>query len=245
MPWIKDINNEPKYSPSDYVKEELPTWNEIYNEFWLKKIFTYDNFITDDNKLDSYWKIPYRKYLLGLICNQFNKNLFEDGKMDYVIKKLNDYINKNDNVNPDIKSSLIKQIRFFLFINMDPISDDILIKYKSNKESKPVIYTFGDIASNPFITNTRNRIDLTSKSIEIISILASFILDINGEEYVYIPYQSEDGIYKYLFDVMMEDYINYFEGSSIGWKDENGNIINDDINNATTGCVGSGFDPAL
>ena len=44
---------------------------------------------------------------------------------------------------------------------------------------------------------------------------------------------------------MMEDYINYFEGSSIGWKDENGNIINDDINNATTGCVGSGFDPAL
>ena len=54
----------------------LPTWNEIYNEFYLNKIFTYES--SKHKELDTYWQRPRRKILLAFICNQLNKMIFED-----------------------------------------------------------------------------------------------------------------------------------------------------------------------
>lgn len=63
---------------SKYCKEELPTWDEIYNEFWINKIFVYDPNDPEHQVEDPYWKRPRRKILLMLICNQLNKMMEED-----------------------------------------------------------------------------------------------------------------------------------------------------------------------
>ena len=87
MPWNKDINGDPKYDLSVYAKEELPTWSEVYNEFYKQKMFSYS--ITDPSQqtIDPYWKIPHMKYIIMTVCNQFNKMIFEDGYKDEIIKK--------------------------------------------------------------------------------------------------------------------------------------------------------------
>ena len=80
MPWIKDDNNEDKYIASEFTKEELPTWNEVYNE-WYKKyrddLYTFK--AERDTEIDTYWKIPKKLFLLATVCNQFNKMISEDG----------------------------------------------------------------------------------------------------------------------------------------------------------------------
>ena len=77
MPWMVDKNGEEYYKASMYVKEELPTWNEVYNVWYKQKMFTFDS-EKDSKPIDPYWKIPVKKYLLATVCNQFNKMIFED-----------------------------------------------------------------------------------------------------------------------------------------------------------------------
>ena len=55
MPWIKDSNNEDKYIASKYAKEELPTWNEVYNEWYIKYKDDLYTFKTERNtEMDTY-----------------------------------------------------------------------------------------------------------------------------------------------------------------------------------------------
>lgn len=92
MTWIKDDNGDNKFIPSLYTKRELPTWSEIYYEFYKGNVFSYD--INNDmhHEYDRYWKTVHkRKVLLAKICNQFNKMIFEDG----IKENLLDYINNN------------------------------------------------------------------------------------------------------------------------------------------------------
>ena len=80
---------------SIYVKEDLPTWSEVYYEFYKNKTFSFDH--EDDNQLndiDKYWKIPRRKVLLATVANQFNKMLYEDGYSDKFMTFLNNNITK-------------------------------------------------------------------------------------------------------------------------------------------------------
>ncbi|MCM1220104.1 MAG: hypothetical protein NC548_37000, partial [Lachnospiraceae bacterium] len=65
MPWVLDENGNKKYTPSIYAKEELPTWNEFYNEFYKSGNYTYDGG-KDVFEIDPYWKIPRKKYLLAV-----------------------------------------------------------------------------------------------------------------------------------------------------------------------------------
>lgn len=76
------------YSPSKYVKEELPTWAEIH-EWHDGKWTTYDP-VCDMEDKDFYWKIPIRLKLLALCCNQFNKMILEDGYDSKISKLLKD-----------------------------------------------------------------------------------------------------------------------------------------------------------
>lgn len=89
MPWIQNPDGSREYKLSIFAKEELPTWDEIYNEWYKSDHLFYDPDDVNDQKEDLYWKIPHKVYLLLTICNQFNKMIYEDGYRDYIIKMIN------------------------------------------------------------------------------------------------------------------------------------------------------------
>jgi hypothetical protein len=62
---------------SRWSKEDLPTWSQFMNEFYLKKIYFYD--VRDTPERDPYWLINKRQLILALACNQLNKMIIEDG----------------------------------------------------------------------------------------------------------------------------------------------------------------------
>lgn len=69
-----------------YVKEDLPTYSELYNEFWLKDYWVSRSFEPHDPKwqeLDPYWEIPRYKVLLATACNQFNKMMYIDKSVNF------------------------------------------------------------------------------------------------------------------------------------------------------------------
>ena len=74
MPWVEENGNH-FYKASPFIKEALPTWDEIYNEFYKKKITKYLE--GKDTELDHYYQVPRNKILVAFMCNQLNKMLFE------------------------------------------------------------------------------------------------------------------------------------------------------------------------
>lgn len=187
MPWIKDSNDEDKYIASKFAKEELPTWNEVYNE-WYKKykddLYTYRT--ERDTEIDTYWKIPKKKYLLAAVCNQFNKMIFED--------KL------------DIEYTL--DLRFALY----PDFQDQYI------DEFPTIYTFKNPRGNenPFITLSQRHLIIENEDCEMVILYKN-----NSSEMQKI---DDINTMNCIVEKFMQPFINYFE-NGIGWKDENGNII--------------------
>lgn len=190
MPWIKDSNNEYKYIASKYTKEELPTWNEVYNEWYIKYKDDLYTFKTErDTEMDTYWNIPKKKYLLAVICNQFNKMISED---NFHIEEIEDIYN----------------IHFSLYsYNTDLFRDG----------STP-IYSFKNPRGNenPFITSSpRNYI---SKDGDCVMVL-------QYTSYSSTSYEIDCDIMNNIVNQLMKPLIDYFE-NGIGWKDEDGNIIN-------------------
>jgi hypothetical protein len=91
----------------------------------------------------------------------------------------------------------------------------------------------------------RQHINIADDSIEYMELLVSFIFETSeGIPYAFIPspVKSKE-LYMYAILCLMGNYIRYFEGAGIGWKDKDGNLIDNDSSN--TKCVGTGFDPAL
>lgn len=240
MPWVKDENGERKYKVSIYAKEELPTWDEIYNEFWKKKIFHYKKDIAEHQELDLYWKVPRRRYLLGIMCNQFNKTLFEDKMRQKILKVLN-----NGVIN--IPNGKIIDIRFLCefedFTNVididvqkqNIVANDLFLYYmEMNNVGKiypPPIYTFTlpSKEKNPFIINKEGvrRVDLTSDSRELM-LFPLLLVDVNGNQNLFTPVPpilDTEGVSEHtksfnaILDIMMQPYKEYFE-DGIGWKDE-------------------------
>lgn len=235
MPWIDPITNQPVYSPSDsdkstmdlkyvpsiYAKEELPTWAEVYEEFYLGKQFTYDPNNKFDQIMDHYWKIPHKKYLIATVCNQFNKMILEDGYKDDIIKELSSTIHPN-----------ISDIRFYC-------------NQESSVNNTNVIYTFPlpSGKSNPFIIPNNNyiRYDIT-KYIGDMRIFPILTFSFNEDENPYIPQYDKIQLCIDIINIMIKPFKEYFEGE-IGWKNKNGELI--ESNNGTTHDIGSRCDPAL
>ena len=136
MPWTTDQNGDAIYEPSIYAKEELPTWNEIYNEFYKKEYYRDRSIDPEDqrwNEIDPYWNIPRYKYLLGTVCNQFNKMLFEDG---YRIKIM-DKLAEQGILVYDTGDSAIVDIIF----TCDPFTGDDDLPHYDSLNKAPTIYT--------------------------------------------------------------------------------------------------------
>lgn len=225
MPWINE-NGERKYKVSLYCKEELPTWDELYNKFFKGQIFIYDPNNPDHQKLDPYWKRPERKMLLAWACNQLNKMIYEDG---VAIKQFME----------DKYGATCYTVDFIL-IQCDESGnidfDDTVERYFQVEDGPPEIYTCKLPSTNEYSIFTSKHphcdIDDLKKSLSISCFLHNEIgiTQFNGEKL------------QEIIAFVLKDVIIYFE-NGIGWKDAEGNLLPVDPSSKT--CEGTGFDPAL
>jgi hypothetical protein len=255
MTYIDDANNEKKYVPSIYAKEELPTWNEIYNEFYKEKAWFYDPDNESQQANDLYWKVPHRKILLGWICNQFNKMLFEDSMKSAILNWFN--INFKDRF-----VSQVDDIRFFLIEDEESLNvsqsdtekvDSTLVE---SKVFDTIYSSYNDISLPPVIytceipsTGERSIFASSHPSVNIkdfTSILKLKSIIKSGNVFYMISGGNDDNIFWDLVSEMIKDIIAYFEGDFVGWKDENGNPINGDAIEIKPGCgYQSGSDASI
>ena len=245
MPWYNSVTGEHVYSPSDsnqkdelvykasiYAKEELPTWSEIYEEFYLNKCYSCDINKKEDQLIDLYWKIPHKTFLISVICNQFNKMIYEDNLKDKIIDKLNHNIDKE-----------IVGIRF-KYGTMEDIYYHI-IEYSHVYQNKvfdnaPSIYTIPmpNGKPNPFITSKHHRLDVSQIQYpnRIYPVLQVKSTKLDGYA-IYSP-NIDTKDFEIIISIMMEQYIEYFSGT-IGWKDNDNNI---EYNNSSRHCTAAGYD---
>jgi len=200
---------------SIYSKDELPTWDEMY-QFYKKNIF--DMFINStDNEIDPYWKYPRELILLALVCNQFNKMIFEDGV----------------DITPLIDKYNLKMFKFLIY----PCSGRII----ESKVVPPPIYSIPHPETGKlsiFITNDHPRFSIGDFQVfypeeDRICLSAAFNRDPHLE--------WENNIVRDAIDLLMKPIVDYFE-NGIGWKDDNGKLIPYERVNH---CQGVGVDPAL
>lgn len=193
MPWITDENGEIKYTLSIYTKEELPTWSEMYNDFWLKEIFSFNE--KSDQTPDRYWKIPHNKYILAIACNQLNKMVYED-KFD--ISKVSELFDRE-----------VKDVIFNL------------TSYEYHFDH-PDIYSFPmpDGSENPFILNNLIRMNINNLAELSLIIIIKFTdnysaeIDINSELFIpileifmkpYIEYFKEPIGFKDIKEILSKE----------------------------------------
>ena len=237
MPWKIDENGERVYKVSKYAKEELPTWNEVYNDFYhgmfLQNDIMYSEINRSDNDvIDPYWKIPRKKFLLATVCNQFNKMLCEDGYEQMLV----DHINTSS-IYGIRDTDVCRNVRFDL--------QDIEVGQKYF-DSFPIIFTIKhpNGIKNPFIVNDLPRIEVSSITniIHIHPQLNIVPKDPNGSSKLTRNYyEITDEMCRDCIKFMMQPFNRYFEGADVpGWKDENGNLVE-------TPPVSHviGYDPAL
>lgn len=216
-----------EYRPSIYTKEELPTWSEVYEEFYLNNQFMYDSNNINDQIEDNYWKIPHKKYLIAIVCNQFNKMLYEDMLMPQITEKISKAINIP-----------VKSLQF-VFGQIDKPQH---IHEISTEEFFKDIYEIYTIPlptgkENPFILSQYNRIDV-SKMDGNLFLFPILDMSIDDDKRISSPYLY-NVIFHKVIEVMIEMYKEYFEGENIGWKDSDGKLIEGDPSCHT--CTGAGY----
>lgn len=221
MPWVKNKDGSKNYVPSAYTKEELPTWNELYNEFYKNQYYVYAHLDRDHLKRDPYWKIPHMKYLLAVVCNQLNKMLFEDGMEKDVVEYANILMGPG-----------IEYIAFYI-----ELDDHTAPSWMIGSDVIPPIYTipFPNGEPNPFAISNVERIN---------------IAEIKGHDMYLMPKIGFSDVssmapidlekFNKILDFMMKNVKKYFEGEGVGWKDDEGHLIDVDPTKPSNGT-----DPAL
>lgn len=238
MPWYNAVTKEHVPSPSDdninkdelvykpsiYAKEELPTWAEVYEEFYLGKQYFYDP--NKDEEIDPYWKIPHKKFLIAVVCNQFNKMLYED-KMMYNICK-------------ELTREFCTPIIGLQFICRDSCNFNSDIFDHSFFETISTIYTFPlpTGKDNPFITNNHHRTDITSLNCKFYIVPVLKLNDPDISKPIVYPVHYTRDHFSEIMEIMIKEFKQYFTGD-IGWKDSNGKLIEGD--SGCRDCTGAGY----
>ena len=174
---------------SIYCKDDLPTWHEMYYEFWNKKLFTFNPL--DENEIDLYWKIEHNKMILGFACNQLNKMILENkiNLLNFVKETLSD-----------------DQIKNFYFI----LSNDIEVCV----ENMPSIYALKIPSTKKYsiFSTDYKRKDLSTitQSVELRLIIVK-----NSYDFKIIDISSE--VFSVILNKIMTPIIDYFT-EPIGWK---------------------------
>jgi hypothetical protein len=246
MPWTINENGERDYKVSSYCKEELPTWGELYNRFYvnLDDLVRYDPDNKNQQTLDIYWKIPARKMLLALVCNQINKMIFEDGMRDDVLEWINQNIRKSAT---DIRFSLPIITYDNTISSFQEKWEEFSNLYKIGTTMIPPIYYIPSPSGkpNPFQISSVKRININSLDtvLHLTPIIQYRLSDRIFDTFILNYYSDEHNVlYKKLLKFIFNDVIHYFE-DPIGWKDASGSPIGsyEPIRN----CNGVGMDPAL
>lgn len=217
MPWKTNKTGVKTYSVSIYAKEELPTWGEVYNDWYKAGMPMYNR--NDDHEIDPYWRIPKLKLLVTLVCNQFNKMLLEeDGLKNDLLSIINKRVLTDD--------CIATGIRFMCEVHPTPNTIPLL-------DTAPVIYTIPlpTKKTNPFIIpSNAMRLNVTCINddlgvIPLIYISRAGIADVNYVTQPINPYndtlQEEYYIddmkscYKVIIDRMMKPFIYYFGGEDL------------------------------
>jgi hypothetical protein len=233
MPYMKDRNDDEIYIPSAYAKEELPTWNEFYNEFYKPQVLTFNP--TDDKQCESdlYWKLPHRKLLLGWVCNQLNKMLFEDNMKENVLAFIN-------NKYYEIFGDIINDIHFIL---KDATDDSSTLEDMLSYNKLPIIYTC------ELPTTGKRSIfasEMSSKNIKnmhgVISL--QMVLKSGNNTFTILPSINNKDVFWDIVRDLIISVIAYFS-DLVGWKDAHGNLIDSEYD-IRPGCgYQAGFDAAI
>ena len=243
MPWIQNSKGEKEYKLSIYTKEELPTWDEVYNEWYKNQQFIYDPDDEKCQKMDLYWKIPHSIYLLATVCNQLNKMIYEDGYKDELLE----YLNSTSLFSQLGPVENVYEFKDILFIGSDCLMKQVHDKAKSKDFIKylteywglsydvsPVIYSIKlpNGEDNPFIINKNQRriyIDQTQEfhkrsAINIYAYCHVKNTETTGPILEYSPFDEDPKKYFEIIKFMMNPFISYFE-NGIGWKNIDGRLI--------------------
>lgn len=216
MPWINDESGEKVYKPSIYTKEELPTWAEMYKEFYKEQAYSADE---GEGPIDPYWGLPRNIVLLAICCNQLNKILFEDGLLS------------------EMKSKFGIDDARFLIDSFRSGSEELYSEGGVGTDEFPPIYTIPlpTGKKNPFITNDHPRIDVSKMNGDR---FIGYFVTINGNTEPYYEYEE---LFKEVIENIMESMKEYFEGERPGWKDDSGK----NIKSTSEQKCAAGYDPAL
>jgi hypothetical protein len=248
MPWIYETDGSLQYRVSKYAKEELPTWNELWREFWLNRVFFYDPEDPEQNRtevmpnsdpttlikyIDLFWRIPHAKVLLWTVCNQLNKMLFEDGQLEATLEFINQL--------PSRKTKpKITDIRFA--VRTDDNFDN-LNEFFVGTDRMPPIYS-------SVLPRTKKRSIFASDYpwINVDSLtgkltMVMLLTDENGCTSIVTPDRDRateefDGVIYSMLPYVEE----YFRGQP-GWKNEDGENI--PISQPTRKCLDAGLDAGL
>ena len=253
MPWVKNKNGEDVYKPSMFMKEELPTWHEFYNEWYKKKLFHYTN---DDSEIDHYWKVPKTYWLIARCCNQLNKMLWEGhgnpsipihNEIRNVVEKyIHEYFDPNINVY-NIAFCIAPGVSGWYEAPFEDSNKEIRFAYSLPKISESPFYRTSDI---PRVMCER-ELGSSQRMLLVVgsdNVMYNFSLIADDYSDDRFCCTNDDGelvpCSLLILDTMMEEYKKYFE-NGVGWKDDSGNIIKESgDNNDILSCI-SGFDPAL
>ena len=233
MPWYIDRNGERKYKISMYAKEELPTWSEVYDEFYTDKYYEDRGVDPEDprwTEMDPYWKIEHYKFILAAVCNQFNKMLFEDG---YIATLKEELVKNGWFVDDKTGECTIVDLIF----TCDPYTGEEGNPRYTTLNCTPPIYTIPLPTGkpNPFITNGHVRSDITKFTEPMVF---RVIVDVDLSEYgeaadhswwQLVPGTPTGFLFDHILECMIKPYREYFENH---------------ITPASTGAPGQ-FDPAL
>jgi hypothetical protein len=218
-----------KMKLSVYDKDCLPTWDEMYNEFWKHQIFVYDAKRDSlDKTIDPYWNRPKRKMILAWACNQLNKMVFEDG-VD-VVKFINGHYED---------MMVCDDVRFWLlYWGKSLRRTTVVIEPRLIKEKLPPPIYVCKIPS----TGQYGIFKTQHPSIDVddlggwVSLHITILRDGFTQDQRLISNLFTD-----IIRFVINDIIEYFE-NGIGWKDKDGKLIPTE---QVTHCQGAGYDPAL
>ena len=215
MPWYVDANGQRKYRLSMYAKEELPTWSEVYDEFYMNQYYDDRTYYTDEmlTKIDPYWKIERYKVLLATVCNQFNKMIFEDGYKSILQKAFEQERYYEDEAGRSVE--LVD-----IIFTCDPYTGREGNPRYDTLNVAPPIYTIPLPTGkpNPFIIGKHPRSDIT-KFTDPLEFRAIIDLDTGVDEYDYMQIvpgaKSPTGyLFDWLLELMMQPYKEYFKNAT-------------------------------
>jgi hypothetical protein len=240
MPYTTNEHGDPVYKVSKYSKWDLPTWNEIHEEFLKNKWFDYDPEDKEQQEIAPYENRPKRMIMLEKMANQLNKMLREDGWMEKILECFRDpvlsgYVHEIPSIalrkkSPDSifgSDNFMERLRSISFRTLGP---------------RPLISDIrpSEIWHQDIVDSMRNGGPAPTKiqkgPLKEQKMVLALIMDFEGSTTYVNTVESPDGIYlliqaaserrifETVLNTILQDVIDYHR-EPIGFKDRDGFLV--------------------